>query len=76
MTLTIEMVKTIASLCMISAGDHNSMSSVVSQVENSQSKCHAYYADCFSPDKSFSECMKLRPLKLNEEFRRLIKGEK
>lgn len=70
--MTIEVVRTIASLCMVAAGDKNDVSSVVTQIENSQVECHRHYAKCYKQQKDWEDCI----LSRETEHEKFIKGLK
>ncbi len=62
-----EIFKIIATLCSVVAGDSNSVSSTVAQVEASQRQCHSFYASCLanrnyrkSPEPALTFCMQER----------------
>ena len=65
--MTTEILKLVAAFCMVAAGDKNDYQSVVSQVENSQVECHAFYSECLET-KSIQFCMKRRKQKIKEDF--------
>lgn len=66
--MTVEVVRVIAALCMVAAGDKNDYSSVVGQVQDSQVRCHAFYAKCVVGDRDLRKCMEQRPITLQEEW--------
>lgn len=72
---TIEVFKTIASLCMIMAGDNPSMDNMANIIEWKQVDCHSYYAEC-TKKSSLAECMIARPKYLNDKLKREIESYK
>ncbi len=54
----VELIQLIAQLCMGFAGDNPSMSTTASTVQESQTRCHAFYAACTkNNNRDFIECM-------------------
>lgn len=47
----LELIKTIAMLCAVSAGDQPSMANQASVNEQMQIACHAYYVKCVAEEK-------------------------
>jgi hypothetical protein len=58
--MTNEILKIIIGLCSVTAGDTNSMSSTVSQVDFSQKNCHEFYSRCLKVN-TIDICMVARP---------------
>lgn len=67
--MNLEVIKVIAALCMVAAGDKNDYSSVVAQVTASQRECHAFYAECvLVKRKDFSACIIERKSKYEKDM--------
>jgi len=54
---SIEVLKVVALLCSVAAGDKPSVDMVVNQIEASQTACHGFYAACLKGKTSLQDCM-------------------
>ncbi len=54
--MTTDLIKAIALLCQVIAGDNNDFIGVPTIIQKYQVECHAFYAKC-GKDNSIADCM-------------------
>lgn len=70
----IEIIKTIALVCQITAGDNPSFNNMAEIIEKKQRNCHYYYSKCLGKNK-FMKCLINRKEEYDVAIEKLRKGQ-